>query len=497
MPSAPSAGFVRRALAGHSAVGLVAGALLYILCVTGSAIVIHEEWQRWEQPRIAEARAVTPAAVQRGVETVLASEAGKPVTTHLYVHLPNDALPRTVVTTDHQAVYLDAAGAIAGPEAHAWTEFLIDLHLAFHLPRLFGLTLVGLLGVMMAALVVGGVLAHPRIFRDAFRLRARGPRQLAYADWHNRLGVWTLPFGLAVALTGAVLGLATVMAVALAALAFDGDRDRVFAPIFGDEPAADARPAPLPDIAAALAAMPRIAPGVAPSYVILHDPGTKGQQVQILGDHPRRLIFGDYYHFDAAGRFHGKAGLSDGRIGQQAAASVYKLHFGSFGGLAVKLAYMACGLALSAITATGLWLWLMKRRQRGSAAPRLEAMWSALVWAVPLLLVLAAPLRWALGPAAPLTGFFWIGLAALLAAAAGVQDAERCSRLARGALAAALLGVAGLHWLVLAPVAPALLAIDAGLALAGLGLGLTVARAGTPARRPARAEPGAAAANTA
>ena len=38
-----------------------------------------------------------------------------------------------------------------------------------------------------------GVLAHPRIFRDAFRLRARDRGGIGLADWHNRLGVWTLP----------------------------------------------------------------------------------------------------------------------------------------------------------------------------------------------------------------------------------------------------------------------------------------------------------------
>ena len=59
-------------------------------------------------------------------------------------------------------------------------------------------------------LALTGVLAHPRIVRDAFRLRWRQGPHIARVDWHNRLGVWTLPFAIAIALTGAVLGLSTI-----------------------------------------------------------------------------------------------------------------------------------------------------------------------------------------------------------------------------------------------------------------------------------------------
>jgi len=460
-----SADFVRRALSGHAAIGLLAGALLYILCLSGTLIVVHEEWQRWEQPAMPEMTHIAPETVQAGIGRVLASEAGKPPTTHLWVHLPNSALPRTVITTDHQAVYLDRSGMIAGPEAHAWTEFLIHMHYYFHLPAVFGLTIVGALGVMMAVLALGGVLAHPRIFRDAFRLRAKGTPQLAYADWHNRLGVWTLPFNLAVALTGAVLGLATVMALLMAAIFYDGDRESVFAPIFGHEPAADARPAPLPDVVAALRYMERAEPGVQPTYVILHDPGTRGQHVQVLADHPRRLIFGDYYLFDQAGRFVGKVGMSDGTLGQQAAGSTYKLHFGSFGGLPAKLAYILLGLALTVISATGTWLWLIKRRQRGRPAPRLEAMWTTVIWGTPLMIALAFLLRLAAGATAPLAGFFWIGLFVLVGAAAKLKDACKLSAWLRASLTVSLLVVGAVHLLVLEPTQRGVIVFDIVLIL--------------------------------
>lgn len=482
-----SGDLVRRALSGHAALGLLAGALIYILALSGSLIVIHEQWQRWEQPNVAEMPSMAPQVVQRAVEGVLASEAGKPPTSHLYVRMPTEALPRTVVTTDHQAVYVDAAGQVAGPEAHKWTEFLIGMHYYLHLPAITGLTVVGALGIILAALALGGVIAHPRIFRDAFRLRARGPRQLAFADWHNRLAVWTLPFTLAVALTGAMLGLATVLAAVMAAIFYDGDRQDVFAPIFGHEPAHDARSAPVPDVAAALRHMQAANPGITPTYAILHDPGTQGQHVQILGDHPRRLIFGEYYRYDAQGNFQGTVGMADGTFGQQASASTYKLHFGSFGGLPVKLAYIGFGFALMVVTGVGVWLWLMKRRQRGRAAPALEAMWTTILWGTPTLVALACLARMAAGPDAPMTALFWLGLMGMLAVAGFTKNAARCSGALRTTLGALLLAIAAAHLASLDRLIGAMLILDGLLATIGIGLLIY-------GRRPARGttrQPGA------
>lgn len=415
MSGAPQAGTVKRALSAHAAIGLIAGALLYLVSLTGTLAVFYAEWQRIEQPKAPEMTAIDPAAVQRAVGAVLASEAGKTKTTHLYVHLPVEDLPRTTITTDSQAVHVNADGTLAGPEEIAWSDFLVQLHYLLNIPGLVGITIVGALGMAMLALALSGVVAHPRIFRDAFRLRARDRSGTALVDWHNRLSVWTLPFSVAIALTGAIIGMATLTAYAVAAADYGGDIEAVYAPIFGEEGAPDAADAPVPDVAAALRHMAAAHPDVTVTYAILHDPLTAGQHVQIVGDHERRLIFGEYYAFDPAGRFLGTAGLADGKTGQQAAASIYKLHFGTFGGLPVKLAYLLFGAALTAICATGTHIWLAKRRRRGIDEPRLLAAWQAVVWGWPLVLCLTFVARKTFGNGAPLVAIFWIGAALVVA----------------------------------------------------------------------------------
>ncbi|HEX7873324.1 MAG TPA: PepSY-associated TM helix domain-containing protein [Sphingobium sp.] len=419
---------VREALSAHAAIGLLAGALLYLVCLTGTIVVFYAEWQRIEQPAAPEMADIAPQAVQRGVDAVLASEKGKPLTTHLFVHMPVPDLPRTTITTDSQAVHLRADGSIAMPEENAWSDFLLILHYTLHLPSTFGMVLVAILGVMIVALAISGVVAHPRIFRDAFRLRARDTGGVGLADWHNRLGVWTLPFVIAIAMTGAMIGLALITGYGLATSFYKGDMEAVYAPIFGGEGKPDKARGPTPDVSAVIRYMQAHHPGERIGYITLHDPLTAGQHVQIMTIHPNRLIFGEYYMFDARGRLESKAGLSDGAMGQQAAASAYNLHFGNYGGLPVKVAYALFGLALSAMTATGVSIWLAKRRRRGIDQPRLTRAWDAVVWGTPVALILTFLVRQWVGNGAPLIATFWGSLAAILLVSPFVGDGRRFAR---------------------------------------------------------------------
>lgn len=421
---------VRKGLDAHSAIGLVCCALLYLICATGTAVVLYEEWQRFEQPDAPEMTGIAPAAVQQGIENVLAAESDRDTTTHLYVHMPTEALPRTTITTDTQAFHVDADGVIVVPEENAWAEFLLALHYRLNLPAVYGMTLVGAFGAMIVALSISGIVAHPRIFRDAFRLRARRRDDVATVDWHNRLAVWSLPFALAIALTGAMIGLFYVSGGSMAASAYGGDSEAAIAPIFGAEAEADLTPAPVADAVPALTYMAREYPDVTPYYVILHDPRTAGQHVQIVGEHERRLIFGEYYAFGPQGEFHGTAGMADGTVGQQLAASTYNLHFGNYGGLPVKIAYIVFGLALTVVVATGTFIWLNKRARQGRPAPRLAAAWWGMVYGVPVALVATFIARLAIGNTAPFVALFWgvlaltIGIALLRKRNSGTRAAE-------------------------------------------------------------------------
>lgn len=431
MSLAPETSSVKNALSAHAAIGLLAGALLYLVSLSGTFLVFYDELRQVEQPGMA-MTSIAPEAVERAGAAMMESETAKPRTSHLYFNLPSANFPRMIAYTDTREMRVDEQGALAGPVQTSWAEFLYSVHYQLTIPGLVGLILVGVLGVMMLALSISGVIAHPRIFRDAFRLRARDGGGSGLADWHNRLSVWSLPFIVMIALTGAVIGLGVLTAEAVAARYYGGDAEEAYAPIFGGEHPVDLSPAPLPEIAKALHYMEENHPGIAVTFLTVHDPMTRGQSIQLMGEHPRRLIFGEYYNFDAAGNFEGTTGLADGELGQQAAASNYNLHFGNYGGLPVKIAYFLFGLALSAICATGTYIWLGKRRRRGHDEPRLTAAWDAVVWGMPLALGISFIARMVWGNSVPFVALFWGIFVCVLAGNVAAARVHQGMRLLQG-----------------------------------------------------------------
>lgn len=434
---------VARSLHAHSVVGLALGALIYILAVTGTLSVFNHEFQRWEQPSAPEMTEISPDAAAKAAISVFESE--ETPTTHLYINFPQPDLPRTIITTDTQAFFAAPDGTIAGKERFPWTQFLLDLHYYLHLPQILGLTVVGALGAFLLAMSMSGFLAHPRIFRDAFTVR-RGAGRVPLTDLHNRLSVWTAPFHISNALTGALLGLASILAFAIAADSFGGDTGKVFDPIFGSEPAPSEAAAALSDIAGPLEYMSENFPDLLTTYYILHDPGTAGQHVNIIAEHSDRLIFGEYYNFDTAGNYTGNVGISDGTTSQQIVGAVYNVHFGNWGGLPVKLGYGVFGLALCFIVASGLRIYFVRRSEKGNPAPRLAAAWEGVIWGTPAMLTftLLVSLLTSISKKG-LAPVFWLGLIIVLIAAVRLASASQIRRMLKLVLAMLILFSTAVH----------------------------------------------------
>jgi len=460
--------FVARMLAGHTALGLALSALLYIVCLSGTLVVFHNEFARWEQPVVAETEDVTPQSLQNLLGNVLARFEETP--DRITLVLPTPDVPRLVAGAgEHDYWLADADGTLGEPVAHEFSEFLVTLHMYLHLPSILGITLVGLLGVMMLGLVLSGFLAHPRLFRDAFQFRRAKSARLGETDLHNRLSVWAAPFHIVIALTGALLGLATIGAYALALVFHDGDYTQVFPPIFGEDVATGPAPDGVADVATAYSTLLAERPDLHPWLIYVNGPGTEAQSIEILTQAPGQLAYFDEVQFDAAGTMLGSTGMSDGETGQKMAAAVYSLHFGWFGGQPVKFAYLALGIALTAVCASGFSLWLIKRREKGRPSPRLERAWIAVVWGSPA--VLAATMLGSLSGVmseAVLIPFHWIALAGLIVLAAATGSARTWSRALR-------LGAGGLTLAGLAIHHAAYAGRFQGEAAWGVSIGLAVA----------------------
>ncbi len=399
--------FVAAALDSHSVIGLTFSALIYLVCLTGTLSVLVDELKLLEQPP--PGAAVASAKLDAGAlnAAVTATMAHEPSATAIYALAPTTPSQRLTLTAygpdGENAFIADQHGSVV-PQHTPFTDFVTDLHMTLTAPAPWGSLIVGITGAALLALIISGVLAHPRIFRDAFRLRLDGSQRLREAEIHNRLSVWGLPFHIAVTLSGALFGLANLTVLTVAGLGFHGDTERVLTPIVGPPVAADSRPAFLPNLGALVSRAQAAVPNSRLGYVGVERPGTRGARITVEVGTSERLPRGDAFYFDAQGRQIGRGRFMTGPAGLQVYSGAAQVHFGFFGGLPLRLIYVLLGSALTYVTASGFTIWLERQSERGRTRPRLRSAWRAWTRGVPAALAVAALASWA---AVPVSWTFW------------------------------------------------------------------------------------------
>ena len=433
--------FTRSLLNAHSTLGILFAALVYLVCFSGTVAVLTDEFIRWERP---DAPVVTGASddalVRAAREGYARARADGGKIEMLVITAPSDLLPQMSITAydgaEERTWSADAQGHVLPPATASWAAFVREHHYSFNIPDPFGRYLVGIIGTLLIASLVSGVLAHRRIIRDAFRLRRGGAPRLAAADLHNRIGVWALPFHFIVALTGSLLGLAGLIISVLALVAYQGDQQKAIAALTGPGPTADKRAAPLPDIRPMLATIAARSPGAPVTSVLFLQAGTRGQIVSLTTAEPAHLARNEGWTFSPDGKLLAKAGFTDGGLGMRIYGMITPLHYGTYGGLPLKLIYVLLGAGLTTIVASGMSIWLHRRREQGQPAPVRERLWEALIWSQP-----AAYAGSAIGvllfklPPLPL---FW-GIIAVMLALSAVLASRRIVRASFQAMSGGLL----------------------------------------------------------
>ncbi|PIC00871.1 PepSY domain-containing protein [Caulobacter sp. X] len=435
--------FVRAMLAGHSALGLAFAALIYLVCFSGSIAVFTQEFERWEQPAGPVLRAVSPHAVNAAVQDAVARN---PKAHDLLVRLPEPANPRLSVQADdasgREHTYVaDQTGRLVREARTPWAEFQAKLHTVLHLPSTWGRFVVGLTGVALLSSLISGVLSHPRVFKDAFAFRWGGSKRLQEADLHNRISVWGLPFHLAVSLTGAFLGLTTIIVGVLALATFKGDTTKAYALFTGPTVKDDPRPAKVMDVGAALTAVTARHPDARPTYLYVQHPGERGQHVNVNVVTENRLSRGETVVVDGDGKILGEVGYEGNALGFRVLSAMTPLHFGWFGGWPVKVAYLLLGLGLTAVTSSGVAIWLARRRDKGRPTPRWERIWIAFVWSQPVAYAFSALVALLSPQAAPVA--VW-GLATLACCAAALVGSPAGISVALRRIGASLIALVAL-----------------------------------------------------
>ena len=513
---------MKRLTAIHGWSAVILGLLLYAVIVTGAVAVFAGEIGRWsagtlrtlpalEGPVDARIRALAEQVAPEHREDVSAWNAeGGDMHVFFHTHKPN---PETGVEEDFGTIFRvgPAGEAIARHDGFVWQDprsydasalrhFLVDLHVQLYLPDPWGLILTGILGLMMMAAVVSGLLMHRHLLRDLFVAERPGKRLVCARDRHVLAASWGLPFAFVLAFTGSFFSFASTIGFPLvAAVAFGGDQEAMSETLFEPPGAVDARRVPQANLDRLLAES-RDRAG-APTFLSVAHYGRADSRVEIWHDPSAGgLSYVTHVYEGASGAFLGRRAIvgTEPSLGGTLYGLMHPLHFGHFAGVLSKVVWGALGVSMAFVTLSGFRLWL-RRRSDQPVWRRFGRAVEATGYGLPLAMIASAWGFFLTRPAGD--PFFWTPLSFVAGAALAIwlgartPDQARLGRLFRRLLGAACLGLpalrlatGGMDWAeALIHGQTDVLSMDLSLLVAGACLWLWPARG--PARRRAGLEP--------
>ncbi len=370
---------LRTFLSVHTWAGLLSGMLLFIAFYAGAVAVFVHELDGWERPhQPAPTQGESLAAAQVLVDGLLQAH---PEAAHEFtLVLPGEhgAQPSLFwfdqASGERRKLVADAkTGGSEVPARGSFIEFIYDLHFTAGLPLTLGTYLFGIACILYGlALVSGVVLYAPTFLKDLFALRRGRNLKRLWQDAHNVIGLLSLPFHILFAWSGAVLTIGFVLLAPFQFLVFEGklldvlEMDFAIAPHV--EPAGEAR-AMLP-VAELVRRVEIALPGMAVGSLSYHDAGDANAQVTAYGRLPQGTLagFGGVALNASTGEIVSALGPKDFTPGMGMLQGLTALHFGNFGGMAVKWLYFLLGLAGAFLFYSGNLLWIESRRKRRQVA---------------------------------------------------------------------------------------------------------------------------------
>ncbi|MGD8327141.1 MAG: PepSY-associated TM helix domain-containing protein, partial [Sphingomonadales bacterium] len=383
----------------HSWSGVIFGLFIFIVSISGSFALFHEEVLSWEDPARRLPKAEFPAPLHNKFENWVSLNAEGKSIDFLKLSYPDSVTPyyeALLITKDDAGDVMrleqrwNAETAENIPRRGAGvSDWIWNFHRDLMWPdqfggRTMGLALVGVAGVVLLLSIISGVLIHRKIFSQIFTLRVHRSQALKWNDAHKVFGIWGLPFYAMVAFTGSVLGIVIILAPIVATLSFKGDQQAVYDAVFGEKLAPAGVESPM-------FSLDRIASFSHPesrmpiAHVVIENWGdvTARYELQFPADKEMALL--DAYKISGVtGERVAYPLLDTPSNASRFVNAVAPLHYGSYGGLALKLLYFLLGLSLAIISALGVLMWIDRRRNGGKKYKSLHHILTGVTAGAPL-----------------------------------------------------------------------------------------------------------------
>ncbi|SEN69067.1 Uncharacterized iron-regulated membrane protein [Sphingomonas gellani] len=368
----------------HSWVGIIAGLALFIAFYAGAITMFEEPLNRWAAaptriaPPVSLAR--TPELIDKVLRTHPEARAAYTVNLTTGPDMParvswTTGTRRAPGSTFLAALSADGSLQVVKQQPSPVAQFIDVLHqqVGLPLPHAVAMPIMGVISLLYAVAIISGIIVLlPSLVKDLFALRFGRNVKRMWLDLHNVLGLFSLPFHIVMALTAVVFAFHDQIYTAQGAVQRIGT-----AAVEARSPPPDG-PKPPPPLDAVTGTLPpaelqqrlsRSLPGFELRTIRYDYDEKEGPHGQIAGVDPRYGLRAPTYGMGEIDTRTGAIRKSDYLPGRQGAwfatvTSFFALHFGSFGGVAVRWGYFLLGLAGAFLFYTGNLLWIESRRKR-------------------------------------------------------------------------------------------------------------------------------------
>ncbi len=359
----------------HTWGGLSVGWILFFVFLTGTLGYFDTEIDRWMKPELpkdtatmVQSLAVAEARLQQKAEGAERWFINPPTNRdnpnlRIFWQMPGADGKRGV--TGNELLDSSTGEPVSG-RTTGGGQTLYRMHYALHyLPTDVAYWIVGICSMFMLLAIITGIVIHKKIFKDFFTFRPQ-KGQRSWLDMHNLLSVTALPFHFMITYSGLIFFAFTYMPLIVASSYGTGDdaQRTFFDELFAESDKAERAnvPADLASLNAMIATAESHWGENQIRYLDIANPGDANARVSIGRQLDSPLRASPELVFD---------GVSGELLNDKAAATSVPrtvrdtflgLHEGLFANTAIRWLYFLSGLLGTAMIATGMILWTVKRR---------------------------------------------------------------------------------------------------------------------------------------
>lgn len=373
-----NAGVVRKYLVVHTWTGILSSILLFVAFYAGALSMFEPEISQWVN-----VTAQSPSGkpdIDALAQAFFEDAAKPPKAAEMTLPTPFDsAVIRFKNAQGNQIAYLDEAGKLAQePDMGFSTGDFVDyVHRKGGLPLSLEMAepIIGIVALLYGiALVSGVIVLLPSLVKDLFYVRISRNLKRMWLDLHNVVGITSLPFHVVMAISAAVFCLHDYVYDAQSAAIYPQGIDGVLAEVRAEMP--QALPSTQKDWLPPTQLIARAqahAPSFTPTFMRYRDVADGAATVQLAGTDDAYFARSSRVGYLTLEPATGRILDATYMLGPESTwgsvlASFFSLHFGSYGGVPVRILYALLGVMGAFLFYSGNLLWIASRLKKSGQA---------------------------------------------------------------------------------------------------------------------------------